>query len=122
MMFYFNYKYDGFICDILQDVVKLNKKAMYAKKSGLIILGGGVVKHHLMNANIWRNGADWAVFINTGIQYDGSDAGAKPSEGITWGKLRIDAEYVKVFCEATLVFPLVIAQTFAKNFNEAKRV
>lgn len=67
MMFYFNYKEEGFICDILQDVVALNKKAMYSKKSGLLILGGGVVKHHIMNANIWRNGADWAVFINTGI-------------------------------------------------------
>lgn len=87
----------------------MNKKAMFAKKSGLLILGGGVVKHHLMNANIWRNGADYAVFINTGIQYDGSDAGAKPSEGITWGKLRMDAEFVKVFSEATLVFPLIVA-------------
>ncbi|CAK68676.1 unnamed protein product (macronuclear) [Paramecium tetraurelia] len=122
MMFHFNYKQDGLICDILQDVVKLNKKAMYSKKSGLVILGGGVVKHHIMNANIWRNGADLAVFINTGIEYDGSDAGAKPSEGITWGKLRVDAEYVKVFSEATLVFPLVVAQTFAKHFQEAKRV
>ena len=43
-----------------------------------------------------RNGADFGVFINTGIMYDGSDAGAKPSEAISWGKLKIDADYVKV--------------------------
>ena len=43
-----------------------------------------------------RNGADYAVFINTGIMYDGSDAGAKPSEAISWGKLKMDADYVKV--------------------------
>lgn len=29
-----------------------------------------------MNANIWRNGADFGVFMNTGLHYDGSDAGA----------------------------------------------
>jgi deoxyhypusine synthase len=41
--------------------------AMRAEKSGVIILGGGIPKHHIMNANIWRNGADYGVFINTGI-------------------------------------------------------
>lgn len=40
-----------------------------------------------MNANIWRNGADFGVFINTGVYYDGSDSGAKISEAISWGKL-----------------------------------
>jgi deoxyhypusine synthase len=41
--------------------------------------------------------------------YDGSDAGAKPSEAISWGKLKMEAEYVKVFAEATLVFPIMVA-------------
>jgi deoxyhypusine synthase len=40
---------------------------MSAKKSAAIILGGGVPKHHILNANIWRNGLDFAVFINTGL-------------------------------------------------------
>jgi hypothetical protein len=31
-----------------------------------IILGGGVIKHHTCNANLMRNGADFAVYINTG--------------------------------------------------------
>lgn len=50
-------------------------------------MGGGLVKHHIMNANIWRNGADYGVFINTGVEYDASDAGADPKEAISWGKL-----------------------------------
>jgi hypothetical protein len=33
----------------------------------MIILGGGVVKHHVCNANLMRNGADYSVFINTGM-------------------------------------------------------
>ena len=40
-----------------------------------------------MNANIWRNGANFGVFVNTGIEYDCSDTGATISEAITWGKM-----------------------------------
>ena len=38
--------------------------ALKAKKSGVICLGGGVVKHHIMNANIWRNGANYGKTLN----------------------------------------------------------
>ena len=53
--------------DLIQDIKTINKMAMRAEKSGVIILGGSVPKHHILNANIWRNGADFGVFINTGI-------------------------------------------------------
>ena len=32
------------------------------RKTGMIILGGGVPKHHINNANLMRNGADFAVY------------------------------------------------------------
>ena len=83
--------------------------AMKAEKSGAIILGGSVPKHHILNANIWRNGLDYEVLINTGLYEDGSDSGAKASEAFTWSKLRIRGKYVKIFSEATLVFPTLIA-------------
>jgi deoxyhypusine synthase len=51
----------------------------------MIILGGGVVKHHICNANLMRNGADFAVFINTAHEFDGSDSGASPDEAKSWG-------------------------------------
>jgi deoxyhypusine synthase len=82
----------------------------------MIILGGGLVKHHTCNANLMRNGADFAVFVNTAQEFDGSDAGARPDEAISWGKVRIDAKPVKVYADATLVFPLLVAQTFARGF------
>jgi len=122
MLFYFSYKHEGFIVDLVNDVRELNKIVLRSKKSGVIILGGGVVKHHIMNANIWRNGADFGVFINTGIYFDGSDAGAKISEAISWGKLQMDASYVKVFCEASLVFPILVAESFYKNKEKATRL
>lgn len=68
-----------------------------------------MIKHHILNANIWRNGADFGVFINTGFHYDGSDAGALISEAISWGKMKINSSFVKVFAEASLVFPILVA-------------
>ena len=76
-----------------------------------------MVKHHIMNANLMRNGADYAVFVNTGQEFDGSDSGARPDEAVSWGKIRLDAKPVKVYAEATIVFPLLVAMTFAKNYE-----
>ena len=108
--------------DIIEDHKEICKMAMKADKAGSIIIGGSIPKHHILNANIWRNGVDYAVFINTGLYEDGSDSGAKASEAFTWSKLRIKGEYVKVFSEATLVFPILVAETFAKRQEEASKL
>ena len=72
-----------------------------------------------------RNGADFAVFINTAQEFDCSDSGARPDEAVSWGKIRMDAKPVKVYGDASIVFPLLVSQTFAKEFqirqNSAKR-
>lgn len=88
MMFFQSFNKQGLVIDILGDLIKLNKSALGSKKTGMIILGGGVVKHHICNANLMRNGADYAVYINTGQEFDGSDSGAKPDEAISWGKIK----------------------------------
>ncbi len=81
-----------------------------------------MIKHHILNANIWRNGADFGVFINTGLSYDCSDTGATPNEAVSWGKLQINSDFVKIFSEASLIFPILVAETFVKNFEFAERV
>jgi deoxyhypusine synthase len=82
--------------DIIPDIVAINTIALRAHCSGVIILGGGLIKHHICNANLMRNGADFAVYINTSAEFDGSDAGANPEEAISWGKIRAGAQSVKV--------------------------
>ncbi|KAF5301240.1 hypothetical protein FQR65_LT00940 [Abscondita terminalis] len=116
MMFFHSFRNPGLIVDILADLKRLNMMAIKAINSGLIIVGGGLVKHHICNANLMRNGADYAVFINTSTEYDGSDAGARPDEAKSWGKIRKDANPVKLYAEASLVFPLIVGQTFAKHY------
>ncbi len=51
--------------DLVGDIRGINDEALRAKASGMIILGGGVSKHHVCNANLMRNGANFSVFINT---------------------------------------------------------
>jgi len=109
-------KSPGLIIDVAQDMKTLIKTSVWSKKSGIIILGGGVIKHHICNANLYRNGADFSVFINTGNEFDGSDSGARPDEAISWGKIKHTATPVKLYTEASLVFPLIVGMTFAKNF------
>ncbi len=111
----------GLRVDVVEDVRKINTTAIYSYSTGVVVLGGGIVKHHTLNANLMRNGADYAVYVNTGHEFDGSDAGARPDEAVSWGKLRHTSEPVKVHGDATLIFPLLVAQTFAKHFHDGKQ-
>ncbi|KAL2024317.1 hypothetical protein VTK56DRAFT_8799 [Thermocarpiscus australiensis] len=101
--------------DIVEDIRRINTIAVRAKRAGMITLGGGVIKHHIANACLMRNGAESAVYINTAQEFDGSDAGARPDEAVSWGKIKIGANAVKVYVEATTCFPFIVANTFAKE-------
>ena len=39
---------------------------------------------------------------------------------VSWGKIRINAKPVKVCADATIVFPLIVSQTFAKDVEQWK--
>jgi deoxyhypusine synthase len=82
--------------DIVEDIRRLNSLSVFSKRVGMLILGGGVIKHHIANACLMRNGAESAVYINTAQEFDGSDAGARPDEAVSWGKIKIGADSVKV--------------------------
>ncbi|ESR64633.1 hypothetical protein CICLE_v10008698mg [Citrus x clementina] len=120
MLYFHSFRSPGLIIDIVQDIRAINGEAVHAspRKTGLIILGGGLPKHHICNANMMRNGADYAVFINTAQEFDGSDSGARPDEAVSWGKIRGSAKTVKVHCDATIAFPLLVAETFASRRNK----
>lgn len=120
MLYFHSYQRAGFVLDIAADIRRLNDLAVRSHCTGQIILGGGLVKHHTCNANLMRNGADYSVFINTACEFDGSDSGASPDEAVSWGKIRMTARPVKVTADASIVFPLIVAATFAKNVEEWK--
>lgn len=115
MLYFFKHKHEDFKLDITEDIKNLNDSTIGLKKSGVIILGSGTIKHAILNAHMFRNGADYAVYVNTAQEFDGSDAGAMPEEAVSWGKILPGAKSVKVFADATIVFPLIVAESFAKE-------
>ncbi|KAH7825170.1 putative deoxyhypusine synthase [Monocercomonoides exilis] len=113
-IFFFNARKPGLVLDLVEDISRINFEALHAKKTGMIICGGGVIKHHICNANLMRNGADFSVYINTGSELEASDTGASPDEAKSWGKIAPGAHPVKVWGDFTILFPLLVSQTFAK--------
>ena len=98
MLYFHTFKSSPRVLDIsiTRDIRRINGMSLVAKRAGMIVLGGGVVKHHIANACLMRNGAESAVYINTAQEFDGSDAGARPDEAVSWGKIKIGGDTVKV--------------------------
>jgi len=113
-IYFFKFNNQSFVLDVAEDIKWFNDTTIGLNKSGVLILGSGVVKHCILNANMLRNGANYAVYINNAQEFDGSDAGAMPEEAVSWGKILPEAERVKVFGDTTILFPLLVAETFAK--------
>ncbi|KAF7702701.1 Deoxyhypusine synthase [Cucumispora dikerogammari] len=75
----------------INDVIELNRYSLFCESEvGCLILGIGVVKHHLLNSNLFREGSDFTILVNTAIEFDGSDGGADIEEAKSWGKVRSD--------------------------------
>ena len=114
MIFFFKQEHPEFKLDITDDMVKIVNIAINADKTGIILLGGGFVKHHACNANLFREGADYAVYVSTDTEEGGSDSGARPDEAASWGKIKTKdkGRAIKVYADATLAFPLMVAGAF----------
>ncbi len=121
MIVFFKQKRKDFLLDVTKEVSEITKIALNCEKAGGIFLGGGISKHFILNANIFREGLDYAVYINTAQEFDGSDSGARIDEAITWGKIKPNALAVKVHCDATIAFPLLVAGAFADVGKEEER-
>jgi len=102
----------GFIVDVNQDIEHIFELSNNAARTGAVILGAGIPKHHIFNSNYERGGLFYTVLINIGIEHDASDSGAMVSEGISWLKLDNLGHHVKVFSEASIVFPILVALSF----------
>lgn len=116
-MFYYRQEQDPEIgVEILDDWDSLIHEAIEADKTGLICVGDGVPKHQAIMSNLFRGGTDYAVYISTGMEGDGSLSGAPPKEAVSWGKIKQDAtNFTQVEAEATLVFPLLVAAAFKEE-------
>jgi deoxyhypusine synthase len=103
-----------FTIDLLKDEQDLSDIIFNAKKSGAFIIGGGISKHHVIWWAQFREGLDYAVYITTAVEYDGSLSGAQTREAISWGKLKEKADNVSIDGDATVLLPLMTSALFER--------
>lgn len=108
--YFFKQEHPDFGIDVTGDMKELADIVLNAEKTGGIILGGGISKHHAIGANIVRDGMDYAVYVTTSQPWDGSLSGARTNEAVSWGKINKRGNHVTIDGDATIVFPLLISE------------
>jgi len=104
-LFYQNHK--DMIFNILKDQTKISDIIFEANKTGALMLGGGISKHHALWWNQFRDGLDYAVYITTANEWDGSLSGAEVKEAISWNKVKSEAKQVTIHGEITTLLPFI---------------
>ncbi len=95
--------------NLFQDEQDLSDIIFHAKETGAVIVGGGISKHHVIWWNQFRGGLDYAVYMTTATEFDGSLSGAQVREAVSWGKVKETADHVTVEGDATITLPMTVA-------------
>ncbi len=113
--YFFRKTHPDFVIDVLADHLKIIDYVLSCEKTAGIVLGGGISKHYILNANIFKDGFDYSVYISTATEFDASDSGGNQEEAISWAKIKPNAMRTKVYCDASIAFPILVAATFGKK-------
>jgi deoxyhypusine synthase len=108
-LYFYRQDHKDFCIDVGGDM-RLADIVINAEKTGGIILGGGIAKHHTIGVNILREGLDYAVYITTAAAWDGSLSGATSNEAKSWSKIKEKGNAATVYGDASIVLPLIMAR------------
>ncbi len=106
-LWFFTQDHRDFKINVLKDEEDLNNIIFDAKKSGALIVGGGISKHHTIWWNQFKDGLDYVVYVSTAVEWDGSLSGARPREAVSWGKISEKAKRIMIEGDATVVLPIM---------------
>lgn len=98
-----------FKLNLLRDEVALSNIGFDNKITGALMVGGGISKHHVIWWNQFKGGLDYAVYITTATQFDGSLSGARLTEAVSWGKVKEKAKQVTIDGDATIILPIMFS-------------
>ena len=110
----FTQKHNDFKLNMTGDADLLSGLIFKAEKSGAFMIGGGISKHHTLWWNQYREGLDYAFYITTAQEFDGSLSGALVREAISWGKVTQDAKQATLHAEVTTILPFIYAALLSK--------
>jgi len=109
-----------FKINVLKDEQLLSDLIWNAKKSGALVIGGGISKHHVIWWNQFKHGLDYAVYVTTAVEWDGSLSGARPREAVSWGKIKEKAKFVTIEEDATIALPIIFSSVLARIKSKKK--
>ena len=110
----FSQKHNDFKLNLIADSNLLSGLIFKAEKSGAFMIGGGISKHHTLWWNQYRDGLDYALYITTAQEFDGSLSGALIREAISWGKVTKNAKQATIHAEATTILPFLYSALLSK--------
>jgi len=110
----FSQKHSDFKLNLLEDANLLSGLIFKAEKSGALMIGGGISKHHTLWWNQYREGLDYAFYITTAQEFDGSLSGALVREAVSWGKVTPKAKETTLHAEVTTILPFIYAALVSK--------
>ncbi len=110
----FSQKHADFKLNLLEDANLLSGIIFKAEKSGALMIGGGISKHHTLWWNQYREGLDYALYITTAQEFDGSLSGALVREAISWGKVTQKARETTLHAEVTTILPFIYAALISR--------
>ena len=113
----FTQKHNDFKLNMAGDADLLSGLIFKADKSGAFMIGGGISKHHTLWWNQYREGLDYAFYITTAQEFDGSLSGALVREAISWGKVTQKAKQATLHAEVTTILPFLYAALVSKLKN-----
>ena len=113
----FTQKHSDFRLNLTEDANLLSGLIFKAEKSGAFMIGGGISKHHTLWWNQYREGLDYAFYITTAQEFDGSLSGALVREAISWGKVTKEAKQATLHAEVTTTLPFIYAALISKFQN-----
>jgi deoxyhypusine synthase len=109
----FKQQHSDFNVDVMKDEQELSDIVFTAKKTGAIMLGGGISKHHVIWWNQFRGGMEYAVYLTTAEEWDGSLSGARIREAVSWGKVKENAQYTTVEGDVTITLPMLVGSVMS---------
>ena len=113
-------RHRDFRVDLIGDERRMSDIVSEAKTTGALVVGGGISKHHVLWWNQFKGGLDFAVYITTAAEWDGSLSGAQVREAVSWGKLKARAKTTTLYADATTVLPLIVSYVLTKTARGTK--
>lgn len=97
--------------DVFKDMRELIDRCFEAKRTGAVLLGGGVPKNYILQCMLVtpKNGYDYVIQLTMDRAETGGLSGATLDEARSWGKVGEQSKTVQVFCDSTIALPIMMA-------------